>query len=77
MVGEDPELRNSGAGILLIWKAIEFTRNELNILNFDFLGSMIQSVEPVRRSFGARQVPYFQLRKVKSPVLKLVMPIIK
>ncbi|MBS1558960.1 MAG: GNAT family N-acetyltransferase [Bacteroidetes bacterium] len=72
MVGEDPALRNSGAGMLLIWKAIEFTKNELKLTTFDFLGSMIESVEPVRRAFGARQIPYFQVRKINSPLLKLV-----
>jgi len=71
MVGEDPELRNSGAGILLVWKAIEFTKNELGLFSFDFLGSMIESVEPVRRSFGAKQVPYSQVRKINSRLLKL------
>ncbi|MBS1491820.1 MAG: GNAT family N-acetyltransferase [Bacteroidetes bacterium] len=72
MVGEDPALRNSGAGMLLIWKAIEFTKNELKLTTFDFLGSMIESVEPVRRAFGAKQVPYFQVRKINSLLLQLV-----
>ena len=71
MVGEDPALRNSGAGILLIWKAIEFTKNELQLSTFDFLGSMLESVEPVRRSFGAKQMPYFQIYKTNSFLLKL------
>ncbi|MBI1770578.1 MAG: GNAT family N-acetyltransferase [Bacteroidetes bacterium] len=71
MVGENPQLRNSGAGILLIWKAIEYTRNEIKLTTFDFLGSMIESVEPVRLSFGAKQVPYFQIKKVNSRIMKL------
>jgi len=71
MVGEDPELRNSGAGMLLLWEAIQFTRNKLSISTFDFLGSMIESVETVRRSFGARQVPYFQIRKANSFAMKM------
>jgi lipid II:glycine glycyltransferase (peptidoglycan interpeptide bridge formation enzyme) len=71
MVGEDPELRNSGAGILLLWEAIQFTRNTLSISKFDFLGSMIESVETVRRSFGAQQVPYFQIRKANSIFMKI------
>lgn len=76
LVGEDPALRNSGAGMLLIWKAIEFTKNELKLSTFDFLGSMIESVEPVRRSFGAKQVPYFQVRKTNSFLLKIIFRIL-
>lgn len=71
MIGENPELRNSGAGSLLIWKAIQYTKNTLRLNTFDFLGSMIEPVETVRRAFGARQVPYFQLKKVNSFPLKL------
>lgn len=55
MVGEDPNLRSSGAGIKLVWDAIQFTRNELKLNCFDFEGSMIQSIETVRRSCGGQQ----------------------
>ncbi|WP_081645147.1 GNAT family N-acetyltransferase [Cupriavidus sp. GA3-3] len=55
MVGEDPKLRTSGAGIKLIWDAIQYTRNELKLNCLDFEGSMIQSVESVRRSCGGQQ----------------------
>jgi lipid II:glycine glycyltransferase (peptidoglycan interpeptide bridge formation enzyme) len=72
MVGENPELRNSGAGSLLIWEAIQYTKHILKLNQFDFLGSMIESVETVRRSFGARQVPYFQVTKVASLPLKVL-----
>ncbi|MGI6455404.1 MAG: hypothetical protein ACOX5R_07230 [bacterium] len=74
MIGEDPQLRNSGAGILLIWKAIEYTSKVLNLHKFDFEGSMIESVEQVRRDFGATQVPYFTVNKM-SPRAKLLFPI--
>lgn len=70
MIGENPELRNSGAGSLLIWEAIQFTKNSLKLSQFDFLGSMIESVETVRRSFGAKQVPYFQIKKINSLPLR-------
>ena len=32
---------------------------------FDFLGSMIESVERVNRSFGARQAPYFFVSRAR------------
>jgi GNAT acetyltransferase-like protein len=66
MAGDNPELRSSGAGILLVWEAIQYTRNELGLNIFDFEGSTIKSIERVRRQFGAQQVPYFNISKYGS-----------
>ena len=71
MVGENPKLRKSGAGILLIWEAIRFTKEQLGLDCFDFEGSMIESVEEVRRSCGGIQKPYFQITKINSKLLKM------
>lgn len=71
MVGEDPILRQSGAGIFLILEALKFTAYELGLNCFDFEGSMIKSIEEVRRSCGGVQKPYFQITKVNSRLLKL------
>ena len=71
MVGEDTNLRQSGAGIFLILEALKFTSQELNLDCFDFEGSMIESVEEVRRSCGGVQKPYFQITKVNSRLWKL------
>lgn len=68
LAGDDPELRQSGAGILVAWEAMRFTRNQLNINQFDFAGSMIPSVERVRRQFGATPKPYFRIAKEWSPL---------
>jgi hypothetical protein len=57
--GGDPQLRNSGATSLLIWKAIQFAAEVTKV--FDFEGSMIESVERFIRGFGALQYPYFQI----------------
>jgi lipid II:glycine glycyltransferase (peptidoglycan interpeptide bridge formation enzyme) len=54
--GGDPELRNSGAHSLLMWKAIQHATTVSK--SFDFEGSMIQPVERFFRAFGARQIPY-------------------
>lgn len=70
MVGEDPGLRNSGAGILLIWEAIKYTADILKLNRFDFEGSMLESVEPVRRDCGGVQVPYFSITKTPSRILR-------
>ncbi|MBD3380382.1 MAG: GNAT family N-acetyltransferase [Candidatus Omnitrophica bacterium] len=69
MVGEDPGLRSSGAGILLLWEAIKFTANTLKLEVFDFEGSMLEPVEEVRRAFGARQTPYFTISKIDLPLI--------
>ena len=71
LTGEDPQLRSSGAGMLLIWEAIQFTKNDLGLNNFDFEGSMHAPIERVRRSFGAKQQPYFRIRKFNSKILKI------
>jgi hypothetical protein len=70
MVGENPKLRDSGAGILLISEAIRFTAQVLGLQRFDFEGSMIEGVERVRRDCGAKQVPYFSITKTNSRLLR-------
>lgn len=75
MIGEDPTLRASGAGILLVWEAIQYTVNKLQLAKFDFLGSMIEPIETVRRSFGAEQVAYHQVEKVTSRLLKFALAV--
>ena len=55
--GTDPEFRSSGVNSLVVWEAIR--RAAQRSQRFDFLGSMIESVERVNRAFGAHQVPYF------------------
>lgn len=62
MGGGDPELRNSGATSLLIWKAIKFASTVSKA--FDFEGSMIEPVERFFRSFGGVQTPYYQISKM-------------
>lgn len=75
MVGEDPALRSSGAGILLIWEAIRFTAEVLGLDKFDFEGSMIEGVERVRRDCGAKQIPYFSISKTPSRLLRAAQAI--
>ena len=70
MAGDDPDLRGSGASILLVWEIIQFVRQKLGLTEFDFQGSMIQGIERVRRQFGAQQVPYFLVQQKKSTVFQ-------
>lgn len=70
LVGEDPQLRNSGAGIFLIKAAMDFAITK-GLSVFDFEGSMIESVEVVRRSCGGIQTPYFQVSKTCSRLVRM------
>lgn len=69
MVGEDPDMRKSGAGILLIYESIKFTKEVLGLDCYDYEGSMIEGVEEVRRSCGGAQKPYFSVSKTSSRLL--------
>lgn len=64
--GDDPNLRESGAGIWLIWQAIQYTAKTLKLDRFDFEGSILPAVERIRLQFGARQTPYFYVWKYHS-----------
>lgn len=64
--GDDPNLRQSGAGILLIWEAIQYSCNELGLQTFDFEGSMLKPVEQIRRQFGAQQQHYTRIWQYNS-----------
>ena len=66
----DPDNKNTGAMSLLMWTAILFSSSVTNAFNFE--GSMIEPVERFFRSFGARQTPYFEIRKTNSKLLKLL-----
>ena len=66
IVGDDPAFRTQGSGIWLVWQLIQYTRNELALPTFDFLGSVIERIEKVRRQFGAEQIPYHVVWKYGS-----------
>jgi len=66
----DPENRNTGAMSLLMWTAILFSSSVAGSFNFE--GSMMEPIERFFRSFGARQTPYFEIRKTDSRLLKLL-----
>jgi hypothetical protein len=63
LAGEDPTLRNSGAGILLAWETIRYAAEELKLPWFDFAGSMIEPIARVRKQFGASETPYLRVWK--------------
>ncbi|MFQ5650801.1 MAG: GNAT family N-acetyltransferase [bacterium] len=68
--GSDPELRTSGAHSLLMWEAIQFASTKVKEFNFE--GSMLRSIERFFRGFGAVQVPFFEVHRLGSKVLRLI-----
>jgi hypothetical protein len=70
MGGGDPELRTSGATSLVMWEAIKFSYHVSR--RFDFEGSMVEPIERFFRAFGARQVPYFSVRRCSRRMRMLV-----
>jgi len=67
--GSNPKFRNSQSLSLLMWNAIQLGISQNK--SFDFEGSMIQPIENFFRSFGANQVPYFELIKLNHWTSKL------
>lgn len=72
LAGEDPQFRQSGASILLIWKAMNYAFETLNLDTFDFLGSTIEPIAEIRRQFGAEQRPHFRIFKSKNRFWELL-----
>jgi hypothetical protein len=65
LAGDDDAGRQSGASILLCREALRIAFEEKNLNQFDFCGSMLESISDVRRQFGARPVPLMKIFKAK------------
>jgi hypothetical protein len=68
--GTAKEFKTSGSMSLLLWEAIK--RSSGRSKSFNFEGSMIESIERYFRAFGGEQVPYFEISKTNSKILKLL-----
>lgn len=55
---------NNFAMSALLWEAILYTKNSLNLPVFDFEGSMIPSIERYFRKFGGQLTPYYTLNSL-------------
>jgi lipid II:glycine glycyltransferase (peptidoglycan interpeptide bridge formation enzyme) len=69
MNGSNPALRNSQATSLCFWEAIKFSSQVSD--RFDFAGSMMEPVERFFRAFGTTQIPYFNISKTPSRLLRM------
>jgi hypothetical protein len=70
--GNNGDGLHSGAVALATWKAIEYSKNELGLKEFDFQGSMIPEIERFIRGFGGRQIVQYIVTWAK-PHLKVVL----
>lgn len=61
MGGVNTEFKTTNATSLLLLNAIKFALS--NNLNFDFEGSMIESIEKFFSSFGANRIEYYNISK--------------
>lgn len=68
--GVDDELKSLGGMDAVLIKCILFANESSR--NFDFEGSMVESIEKYFRSFGALQKRYFNIKKYNSKLFKLV-----
>lgn len=71
LAGYDPVEVHSGASASAIWEAINFTKEELGLNQYDFEGSMIEPVEQFFRKFGGKLTPYYTVSWAK-PSVKLL-----
>jgi len=73
-VGTDLNLDKSNATKLLIWEGIKYASKHVDI--FDFEGSMLSGVERLYRSYGALQTPYFEIKKYKNKLYKIIFTLL-
>jgi len=70
--GVDSTLRNDGFMSLLLWKAIEHCKG-IGIENFDFEGSMTESIDNFFQNFGAVRRPYYRVIHASSLSLQILL----
>ena len=66
-----PSRHRNGHKEVLLWKLIEWLSPHTKA--FDFEGSMVKSIEYFNRSFGTRQVPYFQIERYSNILIEWYM----
>ena len=69
MGGIDSLYKDLGGMDLILYNSIKWTLNQGK--NFDFEGSIVESIEKYFRSFGSIQTPYFAVYKINSRILKI------
>ena len=72
IAGDNDKGRESSASHRLCREAMNIAFEEKQLKQFDFCGSMIESISEVRRQFGARIVPLMKIYKAKYRLLDII-----
>ena len=67
----DTSLHRSGYNETLFWALIRYLSDKSRC--FDFEGSMDEGIEYFYRSFGAEQIPFFEISKCDNRLFRLLM----
>lgn len=67
MGAQDSDMKQLGGMSLLMWEAMIQSLDTCTL--FDFEGSMIEGIERFFRGFGAKPVPYLEIRNNKLPII--------
>lgn len=70
-----PDQKASGGSSLVVFEAIKSVSDIVEV--FDFEGSMNQNIENSFSQFGTEQIPYFNIKKYNSLIVKAVLPLMK
>ena len=73
--GYDFENKHHGAGPLVIWESIKYSK-EIGLKYFDFEGSMVPQIEKHFRGFGGKLTPYYRINKARLP-LEILLKFLK
>lgn len=71
MSAQNNALHKNGHSEVLFWELLKYLSDKT--LAFDFEGSMDEGVEYFYRSFGARQIPFFEISKCRNFLIELLM----
>lgn len=73
--GYDFENKHHGAGPLVIWESIKYSK-KIGLKYFDFEGSMVPQIEKYFRGFGGKLTPYYRINKARLP-LEILLKFLK
>lgn len=71
IMAQNPENRVQNAADVLTWLSIQYFSSRSR--SYDFEGSMQPSIERYYRSFGAQQVPFFEITRCRNPLFRLLL----
>lgn len=65
----DEKHKNMGVGPLVLWHSIQYASDFVDV--YDFEGSMLPGVQPFFESFGGTPIPYYQIYRIRHPLVRM------